>query len=359
MALKLRIRGARKTNYPYAVARVQAKRAKLIPRSEYEKLLKMDVSEITRYIEESTYKTEVDELSSRFKGLDLLEAALAINEERTYRDIRAMVDGDGGALLNLFLARHEVQNMKTILRGKHAKASRDELVKELLLEDLDTYNLYTPLLHDDVQSMEDIIAAMERSRGGGSDYAALLRDVPPGSSLSAYEDALDKAYYARVLKAAEDSPARGAIQFGAAMRLEIDARNLLNAARWVASGQTGDFQAHVVPGGRHLKVADVIALSRSGSLDAFADVLKDNEWGAAVSEGLDQARKEGRLAPLQSAIQRHLSVEMDRLSHANPLSIVPILLFLVNKHREVTTLRALARGRAAGLSEERLREVIA
>ena len=79
MALLL---GTKKTNYAYAVARVQAKRGKLIPRSEYDKLLKMDVAEITRFIQDSEYKEEVDELAARFSGLDLLEAALTVNEER-------------------------------------------------------------------------------------------------------------------------------------------------------------------------------------------------------------------------------------------------------------------------------------
>ena len=57
------------TNYAYAVARVQAKRSKLIPTSEFEKVLKMDVPEITRYIQDSAYKAEVDELAAKFSGL--------------------------------------------------------------------------------------------------------------------------------------------------------------------------------------------------------------------------------------------------------------------------------------------------
>ena len=86
MALAMLRKG--NSNYAYAVARVQAKRAKLIPPSEFEKVLKMDVPEITRYIQDSAYKAEVDELASRFSGLDLLEAALTVNEERVYEAVR-------------------------------------------------------------------------------------------------------------------------------------------------------------------------------------------------------------------------------------------------------------------------------
>jgi V/A-type H+/Na+-transporting ATPase subunit C len=50
--------------------------------------------------------------------------------------------------------------------------------------------------------------------------------------------------------------------------------------------------------------------------------------------------------------------ELDKLGHANPLSIIPILVFLARKDQEVVTLRALARGKSAGLSEDRLKELI-
>src|SRR5688500_6871373 len=94
------------SNYPYAVARVQAKRSKLVPPAEFEKVLKMDVAEITRYIGESVYKTEVEELATKFRGLDLLEAALTVNEERTYESVRRMVSGEGGLIVGLFLDRY-------------------------------------------------------------------------------------------------------------------------------------------------------------------------------------------------------------------------------------------------------------
>src|SRR5688572_19054705 len=143
------------SNYAYAVARVQAKRAKLIPPSEFEKVLKIDVPEITRYIQESAYKDEVDELASRFSGLDLLEAALTVNEERTYESIRRMLSGGGGALIAAFLDRYHYDDLKTLIRGKLAGASREELLREMVLENQATYDLFAPLLAEDVKTVTD------------------------------------------------------------------------------------------------------------------------------------------------------------------------------------------------------------
>ncbi|MHB8632777.1 MAG: V-type ATPase subunit [Thermoplasmatota archaeon] len=348
-----------KTNYPYAVARVQAKRSKLIPARDYEKILKMDVAEITRLIEESAYKAEVDELSSRFSGLELLEAALTVNQERVHQEIRQMLGGPGGRLVDLFLARYRAENLKTVLRGKIAGASRDELLKELLIEDLDTYGILAPLLGDDVQGLEGVMAALEQQGAAGREAAAVLRKVPAGSPQSRYEDAIDKNTFARLLAELDASKEKGAAEFRDFARREVDTRNLLNAARWAAAGQGGDFTPFVIPGGKEYSVATVLNLSRAKGLASFADAAKDAGLSEELQAALAQARESGRLAAFQAAMWKAHLAELDRLSHSHPLSILPILVFLVRKQREVTLLRAVARGRAAGLSESRLQELVA
>ncbi len=358
MGLALLGRGG-KSNYPYAVARVQAKRAKLIPAREYEKILKMDVPEITRYVEESAYKTEVDELSSRFSGLDLLEAALTVNEERTFEAVRGMLQGEGGHLVRLFLGRFLVEDLKAVLRGKASGASRDELLREMLLENLDTYGIFQPLLADDVRSVEDVIAALDRQGGQAREFARILQKVPVGSPRSRHEDELDKAHYAGLLASLESSSQTGAPEFLEFVRHEVDALNLRNAARWAAAGQEGDFSPYVVPGGKALKVAAVVALSRAKGLAAFAEALKETPFHDDLKEGLETALRTGRLAPFEAAVRRSLFGRLDRLSHSHPLSVLPILLFLIRKHREVVVLRAVARGKAVGLSEARLQELVA
>ena len=355
----LRIRGGRKTNYAYAAARVQARRSKLIPESEYEKLLKMDLSEITRYIEDSAYKAEVDELSGRFRGLDLLEAALTVNQERANAAVRRMVDGEGGALVVLWLQRFLVENLKAVLRGKQSGAGREELLKELLLEDLDSFSVFQPLLADDVRSPEEVTAVLERQGTVGADWARVLGRVPPDAGLSAYEDALDKAYFAQLVENLEQSGQRGSDLMLDFVRSEIDATNLQNAARWVVSGQGGDFSPYVVPGGRLVRVADAMALSRRSDLAELTEGVAELGLPASLHDALREGARVGRLAPFQAALRHWHFEQLDRLGHKAPLSIVPILLYLARKHREVLRLRALARGRAAGLSEERLRELVA
>ena len=357
MALQLLRKGS--SNYPYAVARVAAKRSKLLDAGDYEKALQMDVPEITLFIQESAYKAEVDELSTKFSGLDLLEAALTVNEERTFESVRAMLGGEAGSLVTLFLDRYHYEDLKTLLRGKAAGASRAELLREMVLENQATYDLFAPLLADEVKSVADVLAALGNQGGQAKQWAAILAKVPAGSPLPRYEDALDKAYYNRLLAGLEETGAKGAdilLQF---VRREVDTRNLLNAARWVAAGETGDFTSFVIPGGRSLAIADVVALARSKDLAAFAEALAATKLGASLQGAAEAAAKSGKLGTFQAAVWRTHLAALDRLGHTNPLSLVPILMFLVRKQREVSTLRAIARGKAAGLSTERLKELIA
>ena len=346
------------SNYPYAVARVQARRAKLIPPSEYEKVLKMDVPEITRYIQDSVYKHEVDELASKFQGLDLLEAALVLNEERTFEDVRRMVGGPGGGIIESFLERYHYEDLKTLIRGKTAGVSRDDLVREMVIENQGAYDIFNPLLAEDIRTIPDVIQALEAQGHPGRDWALVLSRVPAGSPLARYEDALDRAYYAQLIEALEASREKGAKEVLEFIRREVDTRNLLNAARWVAAGEQADFSPYVLPGGRLLKIAQVVELAKARDLDAFAELLAEQRIYPQVKEGLDAARASKRLGPFQAAVWRAHLAEMDKLAHAHPLSMVPILTYLVRKNREVHILRAVARGKAAGLSEERLRELV-
>jgi len=202
------------------------------------------------------------------------------------------------------------------------------------------------------------LAALEKGNSQARDWAAILAKVPAGSPLPRYEDALDFVYYDRLLSALDQSKEKGARDVLDFVRREVDHRNLLNAARWVASGEQGDFSPYIIPGGKHLKVADVMALARSKDLAALAEALAEQKAYASVKDELAKANTTRMLGTFQSAVWRASMKELDHLSHSHPLSLIPILLFVIRKHREVATLRAVARGKAAGLSEERLKELI-
>ena len=118
-----------KARYAYSTARVHAMKVKLFPQETYTKLLVMALPELARFIEESEYKTEVDELARTHSGTDLIEFATHLNLARTFVKLTEMTMGEPHDLIVEYLRRWDIREIKTILRGKLYGASDEEILR--------------------------------------------------------------------------------------------------------------------------------------------------------------------------------------------------------------------------------------
>ncbi len=64
-------------NFAYAVARVKVRKARLMGRETYAKLLGMGLGEIARFLGETQYSKDIHEHALRFKDVDLIEHAMS------------------------------------------------------------------------------------------------------------------------------------------------------------------------------------------------------------------------------------------------------------------------------------------
>jgi len=51
-------------------------------------------------------------------------------------------------------------------------------------------------------------------------------------------------------------------------------------------------------------------------------------------------------------------LEAGRYAHVNPLSVLPVLDYIVRKEREVQNLRIITRGKESGLSSDVIRDLL-
>jgi len=58
------------------------------------------------------------------------------------------------------------------------------------------------------------------------------------------------------------------------------------------------------------------------------------------------------------ALENHVSITSRRYSYLYPLSILPILDYLLRKEKEVRNLRTIVRGKDLKLSNERIKEIM-
>ncbi|KXS46890.1 MAG: V-type H+-transporting ATPase subunit C, partial [Methanohalophilus sp. T328-1] len=69
-------------------------KSNLLPKETYPRLINMDLDEITRFIEETRYKQDVDELARKFIGVDLIEHALNRNLAVTFSKLIDISEGE-------------------------------------------------------------------------------------------------------------------------------------------------------------------------------------------------------------------------------------------------------------------------
>src|SRR3989338_2590745 len=93
--------------YPYTYVRVAVMRTLLIKPAEYERLLKMSVPEIIRYLEETEYKKEIDQLALNYSGTELIDQALNKNIVKTFQKLRRISTKTLQKLVEIYFMRKD------------------------------------------------------------------------------------------------------------------------------------------------------------------------------------------------------------------------------------------------------------
>lgn len=351
-----------RSSYAYANARVRVRRGKLLPRDTYAKLLKMDIPEITRFIEATEYGREINELATKFRGIDLLENALNVNEERNYAQVQDFAKGDLGDLVRRYLDRWAFWNLKTILRGRHWGASAQDIVRELLIENREEYGFYQGLIAAEGTGLKPVLQALSENPRWAP-IARALQDAESRAKdesflLQTYEDALDRAYFENLL--ATISPNNREEQlFLHFVKHEIDIRNLQLLLRLKSRADSPpDVTELLLPDGLELKGAGLRRLAEAPNMDDLVERLKEFKIYDEIKDALAQGQETKSLTPVMLALTRSLADFAQTFAYLNPLSVLPIVNYLMRKNLEVRNLRAIARGKQSGLSEEEIQRLL-
>lgn len=336
--------------YIYVCTRMRVRKAKLLPREEYVRMLNMGLSEITRFIEETQYKKEIDELAPSFHGIDLIELALSWNLAKEYQSIQKITPGSLKDLTRAYLRRWDIQNVLTILRGKlHGEKSGK--IREVLI----------PAGELDKQILDRLIEEptperiIEGLKGKGI-YPILSKSFEGGVKedfLPRVENDLYKQFYAELISMAM-SGIKGGHQFMDYITLDIDITNIRNMFRYRADQSDDQIMDAVIPGGTlspHL-IQRIMAIR---DRDEFIDALIPSVKVRVLRELLETLREEKSVREIEIDLIKVQLSEMESMSKLHPFSIHPILAYLEMKKYEIFNLRALARGKESNLPAERIK----
>ena len=359
--------------YIYVCTRLRARKAGLLPADVYMRMLGMDLPEITRFIGEHGYGTEIHDFVHRYHGIELIEIALSRNLAGSFQEVIRITPGHLKTLTTWYLNRWDIANVMSILRALHKGLSRAWI-----------RSFIVPAGELDRDILEKIIA--EKTVGGAIGQLARWRLYPTLSAgfarepakgrFARTENALYRRYYADLLADCETG-LRGASILGDYIRLELDIINFRNLLRLRSVGARCDCATEIIPGGT-IPVAEFRKLEGIADRETFQEWFRGTRILPLLVGALRRLRGDPSLGEAEALAfiweiwsQRrrpmhevemavaHLRLgRMDRVSKLEPFSVLAILDYLERKKYEVFNIRAISRGISSGIPADEIRHYL-
>jgi len=340
-------------NYEYVTARVRSRRAALFDDDDYRKLVRMGPGEIARFMEETEYETEMNALGSRYSGVDLVEYALNRNLAKHFEDLLRWSEGRLYDYIARYLRKFDVWNVKTVIRGIYADAPASDIEDDLIRAGELSEELLDQLVN--AGSIEEVVDLLEATIFG-DDLAEAYQDYEASGVLVPLENAVDRAFYEVLLAGLPDQQEADSATglYVSFLTAEIDFRNLRNALRLARSGADIEPGEYFIAGGRLFDESTIRQLA--GNTDQLVQRVRESPYGDDLEAALDTLEEANSLIEFEHALEAALLEYSDQLSNRYPLSVCPVLSYVLAKEREVDNIRAIARGREAGLDSEEIEQ---
>ena len=338
------------SNYEYVTARVRSRRAKLFDADDYRKLVRMGPSAIARFMEDSEYETEMNALGTRHSGVDLIEYALNRNLSKHFDDLLTWADGSLYATIANYLRKFDAWNVKTVIRGIYTDADREEIEDDLIRTG--EFSRKTLDRLTEATSIEDAIDALSGTMFG-EPLEEAYEDFESSGVLVPLENAVDRAFFSHLLDdIGQPEPDTPRALYREFLEAEIDFRNLRNALRIARSGAEIDPAEYFIEGGRLFDGEELRQLA--SNTDELVTAIKESTYGDDLADALDELEDATSLIGFEHALNTALLEYSGKLSNRYPLSICPVLAYILGKEREIENIRAIARGREAGIPVEEI-----
>jgi V/A-type H+-transporting ATPase subunit C len=344
-------------DYGYINARMRGMKSRLLSHRALDDLiLKPDLESVIADLENSPYREDIIEAKGRSSGILCIESALRQNFIKTFRKIQDFSKDEEEAkqYISIFLHRWDVQNIKTILRGKNIHTTAEEILDCLVpAGELDEVTLKELLKQPDVKAVIDLLATWEIR------YAKPLTESFPefvkSQDLAVLECALDRYYYADALETVK-APAYNNNLIRDLLSLEVDVVNARTVLRMVRDHvDPADAQRYLIGGGTEF---DEKKLRTFLSFPTIEDVVramaaKQYQFLAAVPEAAVRTQK---ISVIEKELERFLIKKGVGAFLLDPLSVASVIGYFWAKYNEITNIRIISRCKTADFPVENLKE---
>lgn len=337
-------------DFAYGNTRVRARLPDLLSRSDLERLLTLDDDALLGELARTPYAPEVQAEAARSRLPRSLQRAITRHLARTLRELRSFYEGTARETIDLLLRRWDLHNLLVVVRTQASGLGEEDAAAALVpLGGLDESTAAELARQREPEAAVDRLVAWRLPSPAlaatlGRAWAAYERD----EDLPALEWRLAVTAYESLLERAGEL-GKPAGPLAAALRREVDLRNVMAVLRTAAEVRADDRGVRIVPGGAVSPGALSEAAREDGAADAarrLAAVPAVGRWSATLErfadEGADLARLEAELeAGIAVAARRDLRV-------ADPLGAAVPLAYATLKALEARNLRLVAEAAAGG-----------
>lgn len=256
-------------DFGYLNARIRVRRSQLLHEPFFREALSLSFPEVVKVLGESSYGPDLsgDTLAD-------VDRAVRVHFNRSVTDLPRLVSGEAWQAVSLLVMRADLVNVKTILRGKEAGWSVEEIMGHLEGGTLPQSMYRTLAEATDVASLGQLLSLPKHPLARAlSEAAQHIQD------LIETEVALDRVFYSALLRRARELDQPYLADF---MGFEVDALNLSTGLKLFTVGFDGEAERFFLEGGRHVGLSlfrrltegEVAALEQLGNtgFDRVAEV---------------------------------------------------------------------------------------
>src|SRR5512137_2453318 len=245
-------------------------------------ILKPDVDSIIAELAGTAYKDEIEKASVQYTGIKCIEVALRRDFSAAFRKILQFMKGDekeaeSEIYIKILLGRWDIQNIKTILRGKNIHIPSAEILECLIpAGELDDTTLIELIKQPDVKTIIDLLATW------GISYAKPLtrsfKEYSEMRDLAVLEYAIDRFYFDNALTILKEESYNNRLVRDMIMT-EIDVTNIKNVLRMIRDKiDIGEVKSYLIEGGITLDTGKLLTMVKTGTLDGAIKHLESTPY---------------------------------------------------------------------------------
>ena len=343
-------------DWGYINARMRGMKSRLLDRHAIDNLvLQPDLESLIAELEKTPYKDDIIEAKVRYSGVLCIEYALRKNFTKTFRKILSFVkQEEAEKYITIFLHRWDVQNIKTILRGKNIHITNEEILDCLVpAGELDEATLIELVRQPDIRAVIDMLATWKIV------YAKPLTEEFPAfaksGDLALLECALDEYYYTDALRQVKNPSYNNGLIRNIIM-LEIDVVNLRTILRMIRDHV--DYQEakkYLISGGKEFDQRQLDHLLTLHSIEEVVEELKTTPY-RFIADLPPPAMRTQKISVIEKQLEKFLVQKGVNSFLGDPLSVASVIGYFWAKYNEITNIRIISRCKTADFPLEQLKE---